>query len=212
MSLNKISRDVRLQRYHPDVLAPAKEFKALAAAENPEFNVVWEFAWKLLANTFVLDIDEDGAERWENMLHLRRLPEDTLADRRLRILITINAIVPYTIRRLQQLLDAGYGEGNAVASTNQDYELWIDIDNSIIFSTVSMRIMLRAIVPANLTINIGQTIPAEAGIFAGGKVSTYQTINIQTGSGFTFDDIEKSIFAGGKIGSLHLIELKSEEV
>lgn len=212
MALNKISRDVRMQRYHPDVLAPAKEFKALAAAENPEFNVVWGFAWKLLANTFVLDIDEDGAERWENMLHLRKLPEDTLADRRLRILITINAIVPYTIRRLQQLLDAGYGEGNAVASTNKDYELWIDIDNSIIFSTVAMRIMLRAIVPANLTINIGQTIPAEAGIFAGGKVSTYQTINIQTGSGFTFDDIEKSIFAGGKIGSLHLIELKSEEV
>ena len=212
MALNKISRDVRLQRYHPDVLAPAKEFKALAAAENPEFNVVWEFAWKLLANTFVLDIDEDGADRWENMLHLRKLPEDTLADRRLRILITINAIVPYTIRRLQQLLDAGYGEGNAVASTNKEYELWIDIDNSIIFSTVAMRIMLRAIVPANLTINIGQTIPAEAGIFAGGKVSTYQTINIQTGSGFTFDDIEKSIFAGGKIGSLHLIELKSEEV
>lgn len=212
MALNKISRDVRLQRYHPDVLAPAKEFKALAAAENPEFNVVWEFAWKLIANTFVLDIDEDGAERWENMLHLRRLPEDTLADRRLRILITINAIVPYTIRRLQQLLDAGYGEGNAVASTNNEYELWIDIDNSIIFSTVAMRIMLRAIVPANLTINIGQTIPAEAGIFAGGKVSTYQTVNIQTGSGFTFDDIEKSIFAGGKIGSLHLIELKSEEV
>lgn len=212
MALNKISRDVRLQRYHPDVLAPAKEFKALAAAENPEFNVIWGFAWKLLANTFVLDIDADGAERWENMLHLRKLPEDTLADRRMRILITINAIVPYTIRRLQQLLDAGYGEGNAVASTNKEYELWIDIDNSIIFSTVAMRIMLRAIVPANLTINIGQTIPAEAGIFAGGKVSTYQTVNIQTGSGFTFDDIEKSIFAGGKIGSLHLIELKSEEV
>lgn len=212
MALNKISRDVRLQRYHPDVLAPAKEFKALAAAENPEFNVVWEFAWKLIANTFVLDIDEDGAERWENMLHLRRLPEDTLADRRMRILIAINAVIPYMIRRLQQILDAGYGEGNAIASTNTDYELWIDINNSIIFSTVPMRVMLRAIVPANLTINIGQTIPAEAGIFAGGKVSTYQTVNIQTGSGFTFDDIEKSIFAGGKIGSLHLIELKSEEV
>lgn len=212
MALNKISRDVRLQRYHPDVLAPAKEFKALAAAENPEFNVIWEFAWKLLANTFVLDIDEDGAERWENMLHLRRLPEDTLADRRLRILITINAIVPYTIRRLQQLLDAGYGEGNAVASTNKEYELWIDIDNSIIFSTVSMRIMLRAIVPANLTINIGQTIPAAGGMYAGGKVSMYQTIDIKTASLFELDDMEKSVFAGGKVGILHVINLGSEDV
>lgn len=212
MALKKISRNVRLQRYYPDVMAPAKEFRALAETENPEFNLIWGHAWKWLANTFVLDIDEDGATRWETMLHLQKLPEDTLQDRRMRILIAINAIIPYTIRRLQQLLDAGYGEGMAVASTNTDYELWVDVDNSIIFSTVPMRIMLRAIVPANLSINIGQTIPAKAGFFVGGKISLYQTINVQTGSGFAFDDIKKSLFAGGRVGSLHTLVLKSEEV
>lgn len=210
--MEAIKRDVTLRRYYPSVLAPAKEFKALDAAENPEFNLIWEYAWKWFANTFVLDIDEDGASRWEDMLHLHPLPEDTLADRRMRILITINAIIPYTIRRLQQLLDAGYGEGNAVASTNTNYELWIDINNSILFSTVAMRIMLRAIVPANLTINIGQTIPASGELYAGGMVSTYQTINIQTGSGFEFGDISKSVYAGGRVGELHIIELKSEAV
>lgn len=207
-----IKRDVSVQRYYPNVLAPAKEFKALAAAENPEYAVLWDALWKWFANTFVVDIDEDGAARWESMLKLHPLPEDTLADRRMRILIAINAVIPYTIRRLQQILDAGYGEGNAIASTNTDYELWIDINNSIIFSTVPMRVMLRAIVPANLTINIGQTIPAEAGFFIGGKISLYQTINVQTGSGFAFDDIEKSLFAGGRVGSLHTLVLKSEEV
>lgn len=212
MALKKISRNVRLQRYYPDVMAPAKEFRALAETENPEFNLIWGHAWKWLANTFVLDIDEDGATRWETMLHLQKLPEDTLQDRRMRILIAINAIIPYTIRRLQQLLDAGYGEGNAVASTNKEYELWIDINNSIIFSTVAMRIMLRAIVPANLTINIGQTIPAAGGMYAGGKVSMYQTIDIKTASLFELDDMEKSVFAGGKVGILHVISLESEVV
>ena len=212
MALKKISRNVRLQRYYPDVMAPAKEFRALAETENPEFNLIWGHAWKWLANTFVLDIDEDGATRWETMLHLQKLPEDTLQDRRMRILIAINAIIPYTIRRLQQLLDAGYGEGNAVASTNKEYELWIDIDNSIIFSTVAMRIMLRAIVPANLTINIGQTIPAAGGMYSGGKVSMYQTIDIKTASLFELDDMEKSVFAGGKVGILHVISLESEVV
>lgn len=207
-----IKRDVSVQRYYPDVLAPAKEFKAIAVAENPEYAILWDALWKWFANTFVVDIDEDGAVRWESMLKLHPLPEDTLADRRMRILIAINAVIPYTIRRLQQILDAGYGEGMAIASTNKDYELWVDVDNSIIFSTVAMRIMLRAIVPANLSINIGQTIPAEAGLFAGGKVSTYQTVNVQTGSGFAFDDIEKSLFAGGRVGSLHTLVLKSEEV
>lgn len=210
--MEAIKRDVSVQRYYPNVLAPAKDFKALAEAENPEYAILWDALWKWFANTFVVDIDEDGAARWESMLKLHPLPEDTLADRRMRILIAINAIVPYTIRRLQQLLDAGYGEGNAVASTNNEYELWIDIDNSIIFSTVSMRIMLRAIVPANLTINIGQTIPAAGGMYAGGKVSMYQTIDIKTASLFELDDMEKSVFAGGKVGILHVISLESEVV
>lgn len=131
--MEAIKRDVSVQRYYPNVLAPAKDFKALAEAENPEYAILWDALWKWFANTFVVNIDEDGAARWESMLKLHPLPEDTLADRRMRILIAINAIVPYTIRRLQQLLDAGYGEGNAVASTNNEYELWIDIDNSIIF-------------------------------------------------------------------------------
>lgn len=210
--MEAIKRDVSVQRYYPNVLAPAKDFKALAEAENPEYAILWDALWKWFANTFVVNIDEDGAARWESMLKLHPLPEDTLADRRMRILIAINAIVPYTIRRLQQLLDAGYGEGNAVASTNNEYELWIDIDNSIIFSTVSMRIMLRAIVPANLTINIGQTIPAAGGMYAGGKVSMYQTIDIKTASLFELDDMEKSVFAGGKVGILHVISLESEVV
>lgn len=207
-----IKRDVSVQRYYPNVLAQAKEFKALAAAENPEYAVLWDALWKWFANTFVVDIDEDGAARWESMLGLHKLPEDTLQDRRMRILIAINAVIPYTIRRLQQILDAGYGDGKAIASTNKDYELWVDVDNSIIFSTVAMRIMLRAIVPANLSINIGQTIPAKAGLFAGGKVSTYQTINVQTGSGFTFEDMQKSMYAGGRVSSVNTMRLKSQEV
>ena len=36
--MEKISRDVHVERYYPDVLLPAKEFKALSAAENEEFN------------------------------------------------------------------------------------------------------------------------------------------------------------------------------
>ena len=75
-----------------------------------------------------------------------------------------------------------------------------------------MRIMLRAIVPANLTINIGQTIPAAGGMYSGGKVSMYQTIDIKTASLFELDDMEKSVFAGGKVGILHVISLESEVV
>lgn len=66
--MQKINRDVHVERYYPDVLAPAKEFKALSASEDEEFNALYEEAWKWFANTFVYDTDLAGVERWEKML------------------------------------------------------------------------------------------------------------------------------------------------
>lgn len=210
--MDEIKREVKLQRYFPSVVAPAKEFRSIADAENPEFSLLYDAAWKWYQNTFAVDIDEDGADRWEAMLSLHHLPEDTLQDRRMRILLAINAVIPDTIRRLQQILDAAYGDEKAVASTNTQYELWVDIDNSIIFSTVPMRIMLRAIVPANLTINVMQQELADGALYAGGKVSMYQTINVAVGSDFSIGDMNVPHEAGGVVSTVETINIESEAV
>lgn len=47
---------VHLERYYPSVLAPAKEFKIIAEAENPELNLLWQRLWKWYRNTFVYEL------------------------------------------------------------------------------------------------------------------------------------------------------------
>ena len=70
MALNIESRDVRVERYFPDVLANAKEFMAMGAAVDPELKLNWKALIKQMLNTFVYDLDVDGAARWEKMLNL----------------------------------------------------------------------------------------------------------------------------------------------
>lgn len=111
-------RDVRIERYFPDVDANAKEMKALADVVDSELVDVWKALWKWMLNTFVLDIDEAGATRWEGMLQLRPSSADTLEQRRNVILAKINAVLPYTHRRLQQMLDTLCGPGT--------YEILLD--------------------------------------------------------------------------------------
>lgn len=111
-------RDVQIERYYPDVDANAKEMKALAAAVDPELVDVWKALWKWMLNTFVLDIDEAGATRWEKMLQIRSSSTDTLEQRQNVILAKINAVLPYTYRRLQQILDMLCGVGT--------YEILLD--------------------------------------------------------------------------------------
>lgn len=133
-------RDVAVERYYPSVLAPAKEFKILAAMEDAEFKTLWDLTWQWFLNTFVYEFDIAGAQRWESMLRITPPAESSLEDRRAAILRRINTQLPYTLRRLQEILDAEYGESMAVASTNTDYELWLDIDNRIMLQVNGLRV------------------------------------------------------------------------
>lgn len=178
--MDKITRDVHVERYYPSVVAPAAEFKTLASMENPELHALWELFWRRFANTFVYEIDEKGAERWEDMLNLYPIPTDSLAVRKNRILLKINAALPYTFRSFQNMLDGAFGEGNAVESLRANlYELWIDLAGSAILRQEEIRRFARVIVPANLSIHISNQKTAEVTQYIGAIVSIGHIVTIE---------------------------------
>ena len=148
--MDNLERNVKLERYYPNVIANADEFRQLSVLENDEFKTIWQANCKWFYNTFVYKADLQGIKRWEDMLNLTSKSTETLEDRRINILIKLNSMLPYTIRRLQQILDIRYGENNAIATTTKKYELLIDFNDETELVASSMRAILRCIIPANL--------------------------------------------------------------
>lgn len=198
--MDELTRDIHVERYYPAVLAPAKEFKAIAEVVNPELNLVWQWVWQLFCNTFVYYIDEAGAARWESMLKLRPKATDDLAARRRRILAKINSQLPYTHRQLQNMLDATYGAGKSRVLINyNDYALWVDILASILTRTKEMRTFLRVIVPANMTIGISNTQTLQQSLFVGGSIRINKRIQIYPTVTFGPAEIKNSLWGTGTI-------------
>lgn len=210
--MDDLMRDVQVQRYYPNVLANAKEFKQIAQLENNEFKFVWQAVCKWFLNTFVYDTDLQGIKRWEDMLKIIPPKEATLEDRRNIVLMRINTMLPYTIRRLEQILNAVYGDDFATVSTNKNYELWVDIDNRIILKTMGMRTLLRAIIPANLIIKILQELNANLFLYAGGLVSNVNTIQITMGQEFTMNEPFMKAAIAGNVSTLAIINLKTKNI
>lgn len=170
--MDKITRDAHVERYYPSVVAPAAEFKALSDAENPEINALWEAFWRWFANTFVYELDEAGAARWEDMLKLHPLPTDSLYARKQRILLKINATLPYTFRSFQNMLDGTFGKGNVIESLDAGkYQLWLDLAGIIVRRQAELRRFARAIVPANLSICISNCKEVSGKVYVGAVVS-----------------------------------------
>ncbi len=207
-----LMRDVQVQRYYPNVLANAAEFKLIAKLENAEFKSVWQEACKWFLNTFVYDTDLQGIKRWEDMLKIIPPKEATLEDRRNTVLMRINTMLPYTIRRLRQILNAVYGENFATVSTNKDYELWVSIDNRIILKTPGMRTLLRAIIPANLIIKILQELNADLFLYGGGLISNVNTIQLTMGQNFTMNEPQTRAIIAGNAATLAIINIKTKKI
>lgn len=187
-------RDVDVDRYYPPTVSPAKEFQAIANAENPEIKRIWIEVWKQFMNTFVYDIDEDGATRWESMLKLYPSKSDTLETRRKAILAKINSMLPYTERSLQAMLDGVYGVGKIKVNLDYNkYKLWLDVTPDLLLKSLAIRQYTKVIAPANLTMNVSNTVEFKFGLYYGGVVKQTKHVSIYPNGNFTVD-IDHSYF------------------
>lgn len=199
--MDKLKREVHVERYFPDVLAGAKEFKALAQGENPEYGLIYEEAWKWFANTFVYATDVKGLERWECMLRITPLDNASIDDRRAEILRCINSDRPYTERKFQDLLDGYYGDGNVISEPEiQLYVLWLDISAGKIFDANQIRTYVRSIVPANLDIKVKNEKDCAGDLSTGGYARMCAVTHIEGYTGFTAPEIEADTYTAGYTG------------
>jgi hypothetical protein len=148
-------RIVDIKNYWSPVVAETLEFKAIADAENPEFNYLWEKTYGLVDEFFVKTATEYGVSRMEEILKIIPLKSSTLKERKDKILWKMNLKIPYTIRFLKNILTAIVGEENRT----------VDLDNDT--RTLTIRIKegltdmnylkndLEKIVPVDLVLDLG---------------------------------------------------------
>ena len=165
----RIARRVELLNYTDyDVIGKAREFYARVKAENPEFNLMWDEFYKTLRNTFILEADEEGIRRWEEMLGI--IPMGSLEDRRLKVYIEWNSTVIWTDRTLRQFLDLFLGKGTYDLEFIYDkYALKIKVHfGSTKVRTDVLLDELRRIIPANIAMFTTVEVAFKK-IFAGGR-------------------------------------------
>lgn len=140
-------RTVQLENYLPPVLQDVRELQQITAAENTELNRLNQCADDALADAFLNDMTLNGIRRWESMLHLA--PAGTLDDRRKAIILRLNEMLPYTIRRLRQMLASICGEdGYSVAVDG--YHLTVRLPALSYHVAWAVYDTLARVVPANM--------------------------------------------------------------
>ena len=105
-------REIDISKYWPPIVGDTKEFKEIAKAENPEFNLLARCIEETFNNQFIMDSTEYGVKRWEKILKIYPPITDTLLTRKYRILVYLNRKIPYTYRVMENQLIQFFGKDN----------------------------------------------------------------------------------------------------
>lgn len=145
----------QVQEYWPDNLKELKEFKEIAATENPELEAIWQAADHLMDDQFIQTATERGIARREKILKITPFADDDIESRRFRVLANWNSKLPYTYRVLINKLDSLCGkDGYAVALNSGNYTLNIKIEltGKRMFDEVGK--VARQMIPANILLTV----------------------------------------------------------
>ncbi len=152
--MDNLKIDLDLKRHLPDTLEDYLEFKLIANAENLEFNFVWDKMIEIFKNSFILEADENGIERFEKIV---KIPQrGNLENRRNMVLFQWNKINIHSMPALINFLDLTVGKGNyKVTLKGDEYFILFQIyPNKSAYTEMEIKKMLREILPANLVVEV----------------------------------------------------------
>lgn len=156
-------REVNLTNYLPPFLLEYKELKNVLEAENPEFQIAWSAADRLLKNEFIATADEYGIQRFEKLLGILPYKEDTLETRRSRVQARWFNEIPYVWRRfIEKLVDLCGADNFTLIGDFDHYRIYLETDLEGFDMTNTLDYLLSTLIPANMVLDVLNKIPLEA--------------------------------------------------
>lgn len=180
-------REVDLVDYYlPPFMQKYKEPVAALKAEEPEFQLIWKAADRVLYNHFISTADEYGISRFEKLLGIFPSSEDTIESRRERVQSRWFKSIPYTLKTLINKLVTLCGDRDFTikADFSESYTMILNVSLSIFGQVDELNEVLSYMTPQNIVVKVNNTLNYEqsASIFEAGATveSKLFTITSQT--------------------------------
>ncbi|MGW8381290.1 putative phage tail protein [Streptococcus parasuis] len=144
-------RDVNLIEHLPLFIQQFREIKSIMDAENPEFQLVIDESEKIKNNQFIETSDLVGISKFEKLLNIVPLADDTLESRISRIMTRWNDVVPYTYKALvQKLVQLCNGLNFTIDKNFNEYKMEIITHLELSGQVDDLQYLLGYMIPVNI--------------------------------------------------------------
>lgn len=150
-----------LMKYLPPFMREYREMQEIMGTEQQFIKSLEVTIVQILNNNFILTADIQGIKKYEQLLGICSVPEDTLETRRRKVLSRWNNFVPYTWRVLLQRMEFICGNNYKLLPDFKHYQLGIRVWLEICGQADALDHLLRCMIPANILLDSKNEIAAE---------------------------------------------------
>ncbi|WP_394523007.1 putative phage tail protein [Lacrimispora sp. JR3] len=147
-------REVDLLSYIPDFLKEYEEMRVIQEVMEPEIQQMEDETEVLFHNQFISSSDVKSLRRYEKMLQMQVTSQNTLEDRRFKVLSKWNRIIPYTKITLKQKLSVLCGEDGYTLEITPEKRVIIRVALKSKRNLNEVKKMLEEFVPCNMVIDL----------------------------------------------------------
>lgn len=172
-------RDIDISQFAVPLTRDSRDIQEIYRVESAELQLLWDIMLAIFKEEYIYTAADYGLEAWEQILGINPPDLTDTEGRRSEILSVLIGQRPFTMPKVQEMLNFKFGNHVVKHSVNSDrYEYWLDVVDGFETQLNNIIDYVEPLIPKNLIIKTKSTTNLNGEIYVGAISDVYEAFHV----------------------------------
>lgn len=172
-------RDIDISQFAVPLTRDSRDIQEVYRVESAELQLLWDIMLDIFKEEYIYTASDYGLEAWEQILGINPPDLTDTEGRRSEILSVLIGQRPFTMPKVQEMLNFKFGNHVVAHSVVSDrYEYWLDVVDGFETQLNNIIDYVEPLIPKNLIIKTKSTTNLNDEIYIGAISDVYESFHV----------------------------------
>lgn len=172
-------RDIDISQFAVPLTRDSRDIQEVYRVESAELQLLWDIMLDIFKEEYIYTAADYGLEAWEQILGINPPDLTDTEGRRSEILSVLIGQRPFTMPKVQEMLNFKFGNHVVKHSVISDrYEYWLDVVDGFETQLNNIIDYVEPLIPKNLIIKTKSTTYLNGEIYIGAIADVYESFHV----------------------------------
>lgn len=172
-------RDIDISQFAVPLTRDSRDIQEIYRVESAELQLLWDIMLAIFKEEYIYTAADYGLEAWEQILGINPPDLTDTEGRRSEILSVLIGQRPFTMPKVQEMLNFKFGNRVVKHSVVSDrYEYWLDVVDGFETQLNNIVDYVEPLIPKNLIIKTKSTTNLNGEIYVGAISDVYESFQV----------------------------------